>query len=547
MSYYSKNAVTFGRRSTRPGQARVLPKLLSSFRSFGCLSNYRRGNGVKYFLICGSRDIKIGNICRIEHQMRNFSSTISLVHDETGKSLTTATDATISKSMRQSDGTPRRILLDDTVGGCQDETTITRDDNQRLLSNRAGRKPTNASEPVEDQSGSPSDSQVIYDSIKTVAPRQRTTKRRSNLSSNPLTDGHPLTVATSESDTDQTKILLSTSTTREYDKIPEQLNNDVQQGSARQSKTAEGLPPRRPSRYDNDDFQLDRSILLTRPEKWFSSRRSQTKPSNFPDLPDFSRRMQNNPYVATLASKSRLCANWRVKLPSNLLQELTVFKLFKDASGALSAAYEAVVSDRKDADIDYVYLPLEPESKKDIVGGATYHILKREHVRQSNWKHLNYLRSIAGVPSEKTGRAPDMASLIERRLRRRLEISARNLRLSGVRGFYVDDKKANVEGIVIAELSWSSLTDAKGNLKDSGFFYNEKRNIPVIRYFVNQLCGFETSSVVRECLTDIVRKTDGIGDIASWPRSIFVVENAATRYFLMHLWRLRVYIGDRVD
>ncbi|KAK9491926.1 hypothetical protein V1508DRAFT_456596 [Lipomyces doorenjongii] len=544
MSYYSKNAVTFGRRSTRPGQARVL---LSSFRSFGCLSNYRRGNGVKYFLICGSRDIKIGNICRIEHQMRNFSSTISLVLDETGKSLTTATDATISKSMRQSDGTPRRILLDDTVGGCQDETTITRDDNQCLLSNRAGRKPTNASEPVEDQSGSPSDSQVIYDSIKTVAPRQRTTKCRSTLSSNPLTDGDPLTVATSESDTDQTKILLSTSTTREYDKIPEQLNNDVQQGSARQSKTAEGLPPRRPSRYDNDDFQLDRSILLTRPEKWFSTRRSQTKPSNFPDLPDFSRRMQNNPYVATLASKSRLCANWRVKLPSNLLQELTVFKLFKDASGALSAAYEAVVSDRKDADIDYVYLPLEPESKKDIVGGATYHILKREHVRQSNWKHLNYLRSIAGVPSEKTGRAPDMASLIERRLRRRLEISARNLRLSGVRGFYVDEKKANVEGIVIAELSWSSLTDAKGNLKDSGFFYNEKRNIPVIRYFVNQLCGFETSSVVRECLTDIVRKTDGIGDITSWPRSIFVVENAATRYFLMHLWRLRVYIGDRVD
>ncbi|KAK9388741.1 hypothetical protein V1515DRAFT_595871 [Lipomyces mesembrius] len=538
MSYYSKNVVTFGRSSTRSGQARVLPKFFPSFRSFDCLSNYRRGNGVQYFLISAPRDIEIGNICRIEHQMRNFGSTISFVYDETGKSLTAATDATTRKSMGQSD---------DTVGGCQDETTITRDVNQGLLSNRAGRKPTNASKPVDDQSGSPSDYQVVYDCIKTVAPRQRTTKRRSNLSSKPLIDEHPLTVATSESDTDQAKILLSTSTTREHDKIPEQLKNDIQQGSARQSKPVESLPPRRSSRYDNDDFQLDRSILLTRPEKWFSTRRSQTKPSNFPDLPDFSRRMQNNPYVAILASKSRLCANWRVKLPSNLLQELTVFKLFKDASGALSAAYEAVVSDRKDADIDYVYLPLEPESKKDIVGGATYHILKREHVRQSNWKHLNYLRSIGGVPSEKTGRAPDMASLIERRLRRRLEISARNLRLSGVRGFYGDEDKANVEGIVIAELSWSSLTDAKGNLKDSEFFYNEKRNIPVIRYFVNQLCGFETSSVVRECLTDIVRKTDGIGDIASWPRSIFLVENATTRYFLMHLWRLRVYVGDRVD
>ncbi|KAK9488078.1 hypothetical protein V1527DRAFT_434569 [Lipomyces starkeyi] len=537
MSYYSKNAVTFGRRSTLSGQARVLTKFVTWFRSFSSLSNYRRGNGVQYFMICARRDIEIGNICRIEHQMRNFSSTISLVYDETGKSLTTAADATTRKRMRQSDATPRRIFLDDTVGGSQD-----------LLSNRAGQKQTNAIKIVEDQSRSPSDSQVIYDCIKTVAPRQRTAKRSSNHSSNPLTDEDPpLTIATTDSDADLPKILLSTSTTREHDKIAEQLHNDIQQDNARQSTTIESWPPRRPSRYDNDDFQLDRSILLTRPEKWFSTRRSQTKPSNFPDLPDFSRRMQNNPYVAILASKSRLCANWRVKLPSNLLQELTVFKLFKDASGALSAAYEAVVSDRKDADVDYVYLPLEPESKKDIAGGATYHILKREHVRQSNWKHLNYIRSIAGMPSEKTGRAPDMASLIERRLRRRLEISARKLRLSGVRGFYVDENKANVEGIVIAELSWSSLTDAKGNLKDSEFFYNEKRNIPVIRYFLNQLCGFETSSVVRECLTDIVRKTDGIGDIASWPRAIFVVENATTRYFLMHLWRLRVYIGDRVD
>ncbi|KAK9374538.1 uncharacterized protein V1513DRAFT_445979 [Lipomyces chichibuensis] len=546
MSYYSKNAVTFGRRSTLSGQARVLPKFLSSIRSLSCLSNYRRGNGVQCFIVCARSGIEIGNICKIEPQMRNFSSTISLVYDETGKSLTTAADATATKRMRQFDATARRILLDDTVRGSQDGTTVTADVNQGLLS-RADRKPTNASKPVEDQLGSPSDSQVIYDRTKTVAPRQRTTKRRSNLSSNPLTDEESITIATGESDTDLSKVLLSTSTTREHDKIIEQLHNDIQEGSERQSKAVENRSPRRPSRYDNDDFQLDRSILLTRPEKWLSTRRSQTKPSNFPDLPDFSRRMQNNPYVAILASKSRLCANWRVKLPSNLLQELTVFKLFKDASGALSAAYESVVSDRKDGDIDYVYLPLEPESKKDIVGGATYHILKREHVRQSNWKHLNYIRSIAGVPSEKTGRAPDMASLIERRLRRRLEISAKNLRLSGVRGFYIDENKANKEGIVIAELSWSSLTDAKGNLKDSEFFYNENHNIPVIRYFVNQLCGFETSSVVRECLTDIVRKTDGIGDISSWPRSIFVVENATTRYFLMHLWRLRLYIGDRVD
>ncbi|KAK9236362.1 hypothetical protein V1525DRAFT_346285 [Lipomyces kononenkoae] len=369
-----------------------------------------------------------------------------------------------------------------------------------------------------DQSSSPSDLQ----GVSAVAPRHRTTYPGSDSDKIPLTDD---------------------------DQCTKEIDNNVQQ-NVHQDKgpdQEQSLTSRRRSRYDDDDFQLDRSILLTRPEKWFSTRRSQAKPSNFPDLPAFSRRMQNNPYVGILASKSRLCANWRVKLPSNLLQELSVFKLVKDASSTLSTACDAMVSDRKDGVIDYVYLPLEPESKKNVVGASTYHVLKRQHVRRASWKHLKYIRTMSGVPSERLGWAPDMDSLIERRLRRRLEICARNLRLSGVSGFYIDEKKANEEGIVIVELSWLSVADAKGNLKDSEFYYNETHSAPVIRYFVNQLCGFETSSVLRECLTDVARKASGTGDIVSWPTSIFVTENANTRNFLMHLWRLRVYIGDRVD
>ncbi|KAK9320811.1 hypothetical protein V1517DRAFT_328359 [Lipomyces orientalis] len=374
--------------------------------------------------------------------------------------------------------------------------------------------------------------------LKSALIGQRTTKCRSYVTRDRLTNGGPLTIASKEMES-----------TKDADKIPEPQQDGVQQACSHKVDTDFPTPgpSRRPSRYDKDDFKLNRSILLTRPEKWFSARRSRAKLSNFPDLPDFSRRMQNNPYVATVVGKSRLCANWRVKLPSNLLQELALFKLDEVASSALSTARDAMASDNHKSEIDYAYLPLEPESKKDTVGGATYHILKREHVRQSNWRHLNYIRSIAGVPSEKTSWPLDMATLIERRLRRRLEISARNLRLSGVSGFYVDQNKANEEGIVIAELTWISTSAANGNLKDSEFLYNEKRNLPLIRYFVSQLCGFETSSVLRECLTDIIRNTGGISDVVSWPKSIFVVENAATRSFLMNLWRLRLYIGDRVD
>ncbi|KAJ8099711.1 hypothetical protein POJ06DRAFT_238476 [Lipomyces tetrasporus] len=381
-----------------------------------------------------------------------------------------------------------------------------------------------------------------WHALKSASRGQNTTKCRSYVTRDRMTNGCSLTIAPKQIERN-----------KETDEISEPQQDGVQQACAHKVDADVYFAPtpgpsRRPSRYDKDDFNLNRSILLTRPEKWFSARRSRTKLSNFPDLPNFSRRMQNNPYVATLVGKSRLCANWRVKLPSNLLQELALFKVDEVASSsASSTARDTMTSESYKSDVDYAYLPLEPESKKDIVGGATYHILKREHVRQSNWRHLKYIRSMAGVAPEKTGWPSDMATLIERRLRRRLEISARNLRLSGVSGFYVDQNKANEEEIVIAELTWISTTAANGNLKDSEFVYNEKRNIPLIRYFVNQLCGFETASVLRECLTDIVRNTGGIGDVVSWPRSIFVVESAATRSFLMYLWRLRLYIGDRVD
>ncbi|KAK9370998.1 hypothetical protein V1509DRAFT_615454 [Lipomyces kononenkoae] len=484
------NAVIFGRSSRLHRQgSQLLPKSPSILFQLPSLAHSRRGNIVH----CDRKHIEtITNASTIRPQLRNFSSVVSLFGDQKTKAndhrtACLETDNTSRNKKRQSETAPEHTLLDDVTDAGREVTAIAKDVNRKDVNRR---KPSN----------------------------------RLNL--------RP-TTTTGDDGTEQ-------------DKVPDQ-EQDCTHGIADQSKTIEdSLKSRRKSRYDDEDFQLDRSILLTRPEKWFSTPRSQTKPSNFPDLSTFSRRMQNNPYVAILASKSRLCGNWRVKLPTNLLQELSMFKLVKDKSSALSAASDAMVSDRKGAVIDYVYLPLDPESKKHVVGGSTYHILKREHVRQASWKHLKYVRSVAGVPSEKSGWAPDMDSLIERRLRRRLEISARNLRLSGVSGFYVDEKRANEEGIVIAELSWSSLAHANGNLKDSDFYYNERHKVPVIRYFANQLCGFETSTIVREYLTDLARKTAGTGNFMSWPTSIFVTENANTRSFLMHLWRLRVYIGDRV-
>ncbi|KAK9447476.1 uncharacterized protein V1518DRAFT_86882 [Limtongia smithiae] len=310
---------------------------------------------------------------------------------------------------------------------------------------------------------------------------------------------------------------------------------------------ASGLPPEL-------DYELDKSVLLTDPETWIPDRLKRVKPLR-PEskLSEWSRRFQNNPYVLALCGPVRMCAAYSSRLPLPMLVRLSIFEVPEHLRETVVMATHnpsgAKSGDKHGKPIKtglHIILPLEPGQKDSHSGITAYHILRRNHVTLTEQKGASNLYKAKfaanfALPASQVVWKADMDLLIERRLRARLAAAVQTVRV----GVHATLERAEARGIPCAVLSWKSkMNPSTRTLMDSEMIFNVRYSVPIMKYYVNELCGHETAEVLREALFAQVR-ADEKGDVV--PDEVVVNAANSTKKFLMQLWLLRLYIGDRRD
>ncbi|KAK7207593.1 hypothetical protein BZA70DRAFT_292938 [Myxozyma melibiosi] len=315
------------------------------------------------------------------------------------------------------------------------------------------------------------------------------------------------------------------------------------------STSSESIANEEKSKETKDEDELELPALLKKPKRKRLKSIDPDKPNL--DLSDWSRRFQNNPYAHILCRPIRQCAVTSARLPHHLLVRFAAFKVPENLEHLIveSAPTEKIkrkrhkpkISKHIDPNNQLVILPLEQGSLH--IGSTSYHSLNREflNITERSGRYHSLREAIkSSLPENRNGTfvyQNDMATVVERRLRMRIELALDRLVLSD--GVFADAAAAVEKyGIIDAAISWKPTGDA---IRATQFFLAPDGKTPVVRYFVNNLCGYDLAAKMQKLLFQRLSPEAGTPDLDE----VAIVSTPATRELLKQLWLLRLYLKDR--
>lgn len=248
----------------------------------------------------------------------------------------------------------------------------------------------------------------------------------------------------------------------------------------------------------------------------------------------------------------RFCAVSGARLPHSLLVRFAAFEVPEHLQNQIrepipspkSKRGAGIINDTKESLSKLAILPLESSDRRS--GATSYHVLKRQYLeltekrRKFGALRTRIMRSFSADGKECLWQN-DMATLVERRLRLRVE-KALGLVSDGI---YTDLSAAEAHGRVLAILSWDSIPDSKnsGRFKDSEFVLSTTFKTPIIKYFVNRVCGYDTASTIKRVLSEFIAPECKESSL----KELIIIATPSTRQLLTQLWLLRLYIEDRKE
>ncbi|KAK9469022.1 hypothetical protein V1512DRAFT_258431 [Lipomyces arxii] len=329
---------------------------------------------------------------------------------------------------------------------------------------------------------------------------------------------------------------------------------------------AKGLPPelkkqRSTSRYGDDDFELEQSVIITRPERW------QLQDNNLAEnvSTEFENRIENNPYVRLLVTPIRQCNVWHATLPIGFLQRFSVFDIPKKA-GAIDPEFEQALqyetlnngstksASSGQSHIDFLILPRDVSTGVMPAGPSSYILHNRSYIeyaeRVKRWADVGRPLTKA-FDFVKLGWRSNMHILILRRRRlaildqlkwmkkKFIKMQKHNFIETRHMGVFADYDEANKKGRVLMEMCW----DPAGDLTDtnSSYFINKEHRFPGLKFNMARLCGPELAMEIREASLTILPTSY---DIEHPPTSIYIIDDVETIWLMAELWKIRLYIGQ---
>ncbi|KAK9456011.1 hypothetical protein V1511DRAFT_496286, partial [Dipodascopsis uninucleata] len=339
------------------------------------------------------------------------------------------------------------------------------------------------------------------------------------------------------------------------------------------------------------DYDLPKSILFTNLDKWIlKSKKNHKVLPKEDDLDDQSRRFQINTYANIIGSPVRSCRTWYTSLPSGFLERFSKFEisdsdlrdpviakildpLSTNARRTLLSRTKnngELAGNKKQA---AVVLPVEDNLKGKLYGPTAYHIRKKEYLQFTSrgaWRQLakGLQQSVSSGNADSTDALTywhrDTPQLVEKRLNRRIERDVKDLErkcakgsilASGLFTFDVERMLDRDNAYLSAILSWNNSGALNGqNPKDSDFALRRWDTTPIPRYYVRHMCGEEYCTRIRDTIVGIVESSSmrsaeekHIFAINESPIEVGILESMHTLDLRVHLWQMRLFLGDRVQ